>query len=364
MSAVKFVKRKRENDPSFCKWAYDMRKVKSGNQDISFLFSSDLDEENAIQYGPFLFLYSDKNDKDSFENIITNEILTQIKVYSERKICRTRIDQSFINSSIGETRHIFSATIDKDSENSSCSVIAFRLMKEYTPKLLYLKNYSSIVSILICAMPGSRGYDSRTNTVYPISLVDEKLKNVKAIKSGIGIILTYMSARWAKKKGYKYYIIKAASYALTGLYMKWGFHVGIPEINLDSVVMNKMKEIDAQEEYTTKKISEEKKEEELMKVMRREIQRRFQDDSEFAKMIGMNDEYIEEQKYAMDPFGDECDTVMKDIVKKGDTYKLYIDLSDDNDMERLKRYGYNKFYEYTTVNGKYTIEDEEYRELF
>ena len=55
---------------------------------------------------------------------------------------------------------------------------------------------------------------------------------------------------------------------------------------------------------------------------------------------------------------------MKDIVKKGDTYTLYIDLSDDNDMERLKRYGYNKFYEYTTVNGKYTIEDEEYRELF
>ena len=74
--------------------------------------------------------------------------------------------------------------------------------------------------------------------------------------------------------------------------------------------------------------------------------------------------------YAMDPYGDECDTILKDIIKKRDTYTLYIDLSESrrgassDDVEVLRKYAYDKFYTYTTERGKYIIDDDEYRELF
>ena len=263
-----------------------------------------------------------------------------------------------MQDSIKETEYVFTVSLQEDKDSEPCSIIAFRLMKDYKPKFKYLKNMKNIVSILVCAMSGSRRYDKRLG-VQPVNSYDIK-RGVKAISSGLGAVLSYMSAKWAKRQGYQFYIIKAASYALVKIYMGWGFHIGLPFINLDEVVKKKMEEIDAIEH---RKVKEEEKEHQLHKVIRNEIQKRLLDSFYFADMIGLTEEYWESERYGMDPFEQECNEMTEYIVKKNDTYTMYIYLEGE-DVENLGRYAYDKFYRYNTENGQFVIEDEDFKELF
>jgi len=307
----------------FCHFYKELNRVEIKIDNPSKLFTTHIDESNVLEFGDFSFLVMQNNEK---ENELINQVMDYLDKYAQ-SICRNELNKDFIEYALNKTKYKFLAVKRSKYE---CQIFAFKLLRDFEAKgkLHYLSSrgltgkYRVLQSVLLCAMPQSE-------TIMSI------VKN-----PSFGSYLTYLTVKWAIKKGYQYYIFKAADFDLLLLYRKWGFHFGLPHLNLDVIVDQVMDTSFAEKVLETNLSYDEAVELEIIK----EIDRQLRLDWRKAKIVlDINkEEWSKRILKGVDiVFYDDAKNIMDVILENRDTFMMYQDLY-SKDVDVLREYSRRK----------------------
>ena len=296
---------------------------------------------------------------------MANEGLVFPKLNERQKVlCNNKIEGTYLNKSIKNADFKFFMSAKSDSSEGkmlNCPIIAFRLLKDfssgertipiYPP---YLDNFNIIESLLVCAIE-----ISRTDT--PKGTRTKTLAKELTFKAGFGAVLTYKTVQFAIDLKYQFYFIRTASTSLIYVYRKWGFHLGLPFLNLDYVLTDFHKFITVGDETQKGKT--------LHNIIQEQIKLKFQSNFRLCKSIfgiikGEWEEAI--STHGKDAFELEANSIADYIYdKKSETFSMYLDITKNStDVEDLYHYSFNRFNKYISYNQFYktlvTLREPEY----
>jgi hypothetical protein len=317
----------------------------------------------------FNFLSKRRIDENLEINPKANVIISSLYKYLDvngLKTCNNLISEEYILETLNLAGYIFILTTPIQVDGS-CKLTAFRFLKEIgneIPMILTTKE-KGIHSILICAVESSftkkkiikktvetsddytmddtREMEEMSDNNKRKKRIIEEVDNV-IVKAGFGQLITYHTLIYARNIGKDYYYMSSASIPLLRLYRKWGFHLGLPAINLDHVLdrfpglENKKKEMT--EEYENK----------FVQSVRKEILSMLKTDLKLLSYItGKTEEYLKEASYNWGSvmYVEYIDKIMEKIfnVEKNKFY-MYFDLNEHEALYELKKMSLNKLKEY------------------
>jgi hypothetical protein len=307
----------------FCHFYKELNRTQINIDNPSKLFTTHIDESNVLEFGDFSFLVMQNNEKE-------NELINQVMDYLDKhgqNICRNELNKDYIEYALSRTKYKFLAVKKSKYE---CQIFAFKLLRDFEShsNLHYLSSrglagkYRVLQSVLLCAMPQSE-------TIMSI------VKN-----PSFGSYLTYLTVKWAIKKGYQYYTLKAADFDLLMLYRKWGFHFGLPHLNLDVIVDLVMDPGFLEKVLETNLQYDQAVELEIIK----EIDRQLRQDWRKAKIVlDINKEEWSKKLLTETNivFYEEAKNIMDAILENKDTYMMYQDLY-SKDVDVLREYSKRK----------------------
>lgn len=314
------------------------------------IFTKQLNPNNVIHYGPFSFFmiqkyFSEDENRMVIDSLDEDAELQVDKQLIERnkELCHNKIDDDYLKRSLikAEFKFVIAAKEDYD-KGIKCPIIAFRLIKELKTDLYYLKKFNMIESLLVCAIELSR--------------TDKDLRTGRDIvlKSGLGSIITYKSVQFALNNKYDYYFMRSASVPLLRVYLQWGFHLGLPFLDLDYILT------DFEEFFNVGSL--EKQEEHLSNIIKYQIKYKLQKSHRLCKIVfgigkGEWEDILENKKE--DAFEFESNALKEFIVDKSSgTIAMFMDLH-SFDIDTLYNYSLKKFSRYLTYNN-YMSEIKEY----
>jgi hypothetical protein len=332
-----------END--FCH-NYDLEnRVEVFSKNIEGLYSTPLETNNVLMWEDFSFLLIERIQSaiSPLKKIIhiddvtvDQQITDYINHYGDR-LCHRQIDEDYIKDSLKDADYKFVAVKSAlQYHGQQCDVVAFRLLKDLDTEYYFLYNFNVIQSMLVCSVKVgkevtlSTRYETVTKTIHP----------------SLGSFLTYKSAQFAKEKNFQYYYMRAADLGLVKIYQEWGFHFGMPLLNLDHLFNEFLKQaedieltnddqLSAREQQV--KLIEEKEKLLLIKV-KQEIYHQLTINYRFASLV-MNASRTQWKDILLQPR--EVEKYVEDIgnfiVKVGNSFSMYLDLYSD-DMSMLKNY--------------------------
>jgi len=313
------------------------------------LFDYILDSTNAILFrtmednisSEYSFVCLERDDEVGESRKRTrpkdDEMWTQVREIVElynQVICRKGITKEFVDKAVKEYKYAFIAT--KHDEQLSpyiyerCSIKSFKFLKDHTETVEYLTNYKIIESILVCAAPIQRkSHDARNILLNP----------------SMGSYLTYQSVEFARDKGYDFYMLRSADFDLIKLYMRWGFHFGLPFLNLDKEFLDlpgKFPELN-----NASKMEYFEVENLVRKEMMNVIGKMFYVDQKLLEFMFRipKDEWVKRRDEKKDvAFMPEAFKIAKFITKYS-SFAMYIDLNSKDPMT-LEMYSKKRMTEY------------------
>jgi len=239
------------------------------------------------------------------------------------KICRGYIVKNTIDKALA-SKYIFVVTKHDDFENyKKCNIISFQGVKD--PEMDYLIRQKAIESVVICSAEYTRNLT-----------VDGGMRMLK-LNASFGSFLTYQAAMFTASRGYNYYFIRAADYGLVKMYMDWGFHFGLPHLNLDELYKLSLKTHPILNEVMT--IHNDQQIEDLVKAeVQAEISKRFQVDHNLIKLVWEMplEEWMDKKSMGYE-FKPEAYNVAR-LLTRFSTFGMYINLHNSEDMGKLERY--------------------------
>ena len=297
----------------------DELQLTSEPENLHFIFSIQLDDKNVINYGDIQFFMMDKLNPANAE--ILGQIKTQINLRGE-EICRSKIDEKFLESSLDASRYLFFVVFE--DQDIGCRIAAFRFFKTNIDN-------TELYSRLVCAIEGKREIDVE---------VDGIVEQV-VLKSGLGAVLTFKSAQWAKANGYKYLWSKAASLGLVATYRKWGFHLGKPNLVLDQV-------FDMSLERKTTKSSENIFYQECLQYLFNQVE--FGNFEDVVKSLEISIDDYDEMMIDDALISTNCRTSLDKILDlTSSQFLMFIDLESE-DYENLENFARTKFEKFVKGN--------------
>ena len=331
------------------------------------IFTIPLTNNNVISYGPFFFfmieinkIYDPSTNSLVFDSINTDDESIDLQVdrqLNERQkvLCKNTISNKYLKDSIKNADFKFFMSAKSDTSGAgtrrpegkmlNCPIIAFRLLKDfssgertipvYPP---YLDNFNIIESLLVCAIEISRTDQSKT------------LAKELTFKAGFGAVLTYKTVQFAIDLKYQFYFIRTASTSLIYVYRKWGFHLGIPFLNLDYILKDFHNFISVGNETQRGKT--------LYNIIQEQIKLKFQSNFRLCKSIlGIVKGDWEDimSSHGKDAFDLEAKFIADYIYDdKSETFSMYLDITkNSSDIEDLYNYSFNRFNKYISYNDFY-----------
>lgn len=281
-------------------------------ENLNLLFSIILEDTNAINFGEIQLFMMDKNNPANDE--IYQQIKSQVKLRGE-EICQNKIDEGFLQSSLEVSRYLF-FIVFQDAD-IGCRIAAFRFFSSSVDN-------TELYSRLVCALEGKREVDVEVD-----GLVEQVV-----LKSGLGAVITFKAAQWAKSKGFRYFWSKAASLRLVEIYREWGFHLGKPELILDQV-------FDASLERKTNKKSENAFYQECLQYLYNQVE--FGAFEEVIKKLRITVDEYDEMMVDEDLVDWNCRMSLNKIMDlKASQFLMFIDLESE-DYDKLENFARTKF---------------------
>ena len=340
-----------END--FCH-NYDLEnRVEVFSKNIEGLYSTPLETNNVLMWEDFSFLLIERIQSAisplkkiiHIDDVTVDQQITDYINHYGDSMCHRQIDEDYIKDSLKDADYKFVAVKSAlQYHGQQCDVVAFRLLKDLDTEYYFLYNFNMIQSMLVCSVKVgkevtlSTRYEIVTKTIYP----------------SLGSFLTYKSAQFAKEKNFQYYYMRAADLDLVKTYSEWGFHFGMPLLDLDhlfnefakqaeEIELSNVDQLSAREQQV--KLVEEKEKMLLIKV-KQEVYHQLTTNYRFASLV-MNAgrkqwkdillQSREVEKYVED--------IGNFIVKVGNSFSMYLDLYSD-DMSMLKNYSLKRMKKY------------------
>ena len=302
---------------------------------VDGLFSIPLTNNNVLLWNDFSFLLieSVSSNLNPLKKIIhmdditlDQQIVEFIKTFPE-KLCQSHIDDDYITDSIKEAEYKFiAAKSNLQYHGQQCDVVAFRFLKELNTEYYFLYNFKIVQSILVCATRLSK--EVRKENAQEIIYSN--------VHPSFGSYLTYKSVQFAREKNFQYYYMRAVDLKLIPIYQEWGFHFGMPLLNLDPLINEFTREIESGK-YTIPEgeARVESIEKILLEVVKDEIRYQLKNNYRFASVVlNLTREQFVSTSSSLEKDVEEIATF---LVKIGNSFAMYLDLYSD-DVNVLKNY--------------------------
>jgi len=326
---------------------FRVKRENGSSKKINDLFKQELTSNNVLtlkdDFSQFSFFMIEKINKVLFDGtqkkflhtedyVIDKQIVDYIQLNGD-KICRSDIGEGYITNMINEADYKFIASSTVDVSGKQCEVLAFRFLKDLDVKLYYLYKFKIIHSILVCAVK-----------------MDKEIKmdggSSLLINPGFGSFLTFKSAQYARQEGFLYYFMRAVNLGIIKVYMDWGFHFGLPFLNLDNVYLTFADSEIVQ--YWINKPDLSKNEVSiqlelvLQGIVKKELKYQLFTSYRLSHLIlDMKRSEWEDERKKEDPFEPYCLKISKFIVTTGESLCMYMDLY-SSDYDTLRQYSLKK----------------------
>ena len=330
----------REDKINFCRHYSDSRQL-IPIYDPSQLFDTFLDEDTAISYQHGSKRYSmvlvptiDKSRMVGKEwmrqedELLNAQIVEDITI-NGYEICNGEITSNYLAEVINDADYKFIVTQELIRDNHfTCEVKAFRFLKKIKEHRYHLGKFKIIYSSLVCSYPIRK----------EVPTTESKLL---IVNPSFGSYLTFQAVHFAKRIGYDFLMIRAADFYLIPLYIKWGFHFGLPYLNLD----NLMKSIDWNNIIAHTDVLSTLFEDIAISHIKREVIKRLETSYNLAALLfsltKKEWDVLVQQRGSFEEVAKELAT----YIAKG-MFCMYFDLNNDKDLTTLANYSKNKIYSY------------------
>jgi hypothetical protein len=321
----------------------DRQVVNIDESDFKKIITIPLNNNNVLswRFSSFFMIEKSKTADVEIFGIYADDVNLYNQIYdyitqNSDKLCRKRISEKYIKDVLDDALYIFIAAYEDFAATGGdvCKVDAFRFLKELKSDIHYLHSFKTIHSILVCS-----------------SNISAIKKEDYIISPGYGALISYKSAQYAKNKGYQFYFLRAAYVGLIKVYSEWGFHFGLPYLNLDGIAkMFYDSEVLKREKY--KSISDvdiKQLEEMLNDSVVNEVHDILKTNYRTAKIVlGVTKTEWEREKIDMgyDAYYIDAKIIGDYIAKPGDSFCMYMDVQLEDDMEVFKNYCLENLKEY------------------
>jgi len=322
----------------FCYYYKEYGRKEIDATSLSTLFNTSLDYTNVLKVLDYSFILITPG-INGVETEMVDQTFDNILKYG-MDICHQEIGKDYIEYQLNKSIFRFMA-VKSGTSSGECQILAFRLLKPFETRgnIAYLYKYKIIQSVLLCALP-----------VNKFSNISSDASEVVDNPS-FGSYLTYQTVKWAIKVGYQFYVMRAADFKLLLMYRRWGFHFGLPFLNLDIIVdkvldedyANMLSNVALEKGVTYDEIVEEE--------IVREINNQLLEDWRKASIIlDISKKEWEIKRKSGLAFSVESRNIFDNVIENKSLYMMYIDLY-SKDVDVLREYSKKKMKNYFLEKG-------------